>query len=317
LRPIRNTSLIDIEVRDEDPTEAAQVANAIARAYQQYRLENQQVREEQSLHSLQQHLRDAERQVAAAQKKTDELHTKLRPAGEGPQPRLTAETLRRVEQLRIESQAELVRQRTLLEKLSSLKSQPDTLAQAIPTSGIQDALLGSLLEQRALAEQRLVSLQHEYGPQNPQVLNVASQLADLKEKLQARENGILLGLETHVASLEQSLAQLQKDVQEAQQADLESASREQPYFSAKQELEELQRFRQVLWMRLTSERTDLELPRRPVVEIIDQAGIPSFPASPNRGRAGALLGSGLLLMLLGLLLLRSGPRIVAVAAIPV
>ena len=42
LRPVRNTSLIDINVFDELPREAAELANAIADSYQQFRL--QQVR---------------------------------------------------------------------------------------------------------------------------------------------------------------------------------------------------------------------------------------------------------------------------------
>jgi uncharacterized protein involved in exopolysaccharide biosynthesis len=315
LRPIRNTNLIEIDVRDEDPTEAARLANAVALAYQQYRLETKRGRDKQSLLLLQQCWDDTERQLAAAQKKADELHSKLGAAVEGAQPRLSAETLRHLEQVRIESQAELVRQQTLLEKLNSLKVQPDTLAQVIPTSGIQDALLGSLLVQRTLAEQRLVSLRHEYGPQNLEVLNVTSQLADLKEKLQQRETGILHVLETRIASLVQSLAQLQKEVQEALQADLEAATREQPYFFAKQELEELRHFRQVLSMKIASERVDAEIPHKPLVEIIDQAVMPPGPVSPNRERAGALLGAGLLLMLMGLLLLKSSPRKVALAAV--
>lgn len=316
LRPIRNTMLIDINVRDEDPAEAARLANAIARAYQQYRLENQRLHAEQGLHALQQRLYDTDRKIEDARKKVEELSNKLGIAA-GPQPVLiTAETLRRVEQLRVESQAELVRQQTLLEKLNLLKADPDTLAQTIPTSGIQDALLGSLLEQRTMTEQHLVSLQHEFGPQNLEVIKVTSQLADLKERLRQRVAGILLGLEAHVASLGQSLDALQKEVQHAQQADLEAAAREQPYFVAKQELEGLQRFREVLYMKLASDETDLQLPKGSRVEIIDQAAVPPVPVSPNRARAGALLGSGLLLMLLGLLLLKSGPRNIAIAAIP-
>jgi len=39
LRPVRNTSLIEIRVYSEQPAEAAQIANAIANAYRDYRLQ--------------------------------------------------------------------------------------------------------------------------------------------------------------------------------------------------------------------------------------------------------------------------------------
>lgn len=323
LRPIRNTSLVEIAVRDREPAEAARLANGIAHAYQQYHLENERAREEQKLRILEQRWEETERRVDTAQKKVQELRSKLGIADfggpgsfwAGNQPRLSAETLRRLEQLRIESQSELVRQRTLLEKLNSLKSNHDRLAEVIPAAGIQDTLLGSLLEQRTAAEQRLVALQREYGPQYTEVLKVTSQLADLKEKLQQREDGILLGLEAKIASLEQSLAQLQKEVNEMVQADLEAAAREQPYFAAKMEVEKLQGFRQVLSAKLASERLEAEMPHGSVVEIIEQAAVPAAPTSPNRERAGALLGSGLLLIVFGLLLIRSGPRTLGVPAV--
>src|SRR6185436_7981847 len=41
LRPVRNTSLIAITVYSEDPTEAARLANAIAEAYREHRLQQQ------------------------------------------------------------------------------------------------------------------------------------------------------------------------------------------------------------------------------------------------------------------------------------
>jgi hypothetical protein len=68
-------------------------------------------------------------------------------AGEAPTMLMTAETLRKFETLRIESQNEYVRQETLLTKLKELS--PDQLAQALPTAA-QDSLLGSLLEQQGL-----------------------------------------------------------------------------------------------------------------------------------------------------------------------
>jgi len=55
----------------------------------------------------------------------------------------------------------------------------------------------------------------------------------------------------------------------------------QPYFEAKRQLEELQRFRQILDTKIASEKIDVELPRTGMVEIVDKAGVPQRPQSPS------------------------------------
>ena len=55
----------------------------------------------------------------------------------------------------------------------------------------------------------------------------------------------------------------------------------EPYFEAKRQLEELQRFRQILDTKITSEKIDVELPRTGMVEIVDKAGVPQRPQSPS------------------------------------
>ena len=94
-------------------------------------------------------------------------------SGDGPSPLMTADTLRKLESLRIESKAEYVRQVTLLDRLKSLGKElgPEGLAQAIPTAA-PDTVLSSLLEQLTMAEQRLVALEKEYGPEHAEVIKV-------------------------------------------------------------------------------------------------------------------------------------------------
>ena len=108
---------------------------------------------------------------------------------------MTADTLRKLESLRIESKAEYVRQATLLDRLKALGNElgPEGLAQAIPTAA-PDAGLSSLLEQLTVAEQRLVTLEKEYGPLNTEVIKCKAMAEDLHNKIKNRVDGIMLGL---------------------------------------------------------------------------------------------------------------------------
>ncbi|MGH7866556.1 MAG: hypothetical protein ACREP9_02730, partial [Candidatus Dormibacteraceae bacterium] len=154
LRPVRNTSIIEIRVYDENPAQAAKIANTIARVYADYRVRRSDSAG-QGIDALVAVLKNQDALLRSAQSKVDFLRTELKVqegvgAENSPTMLLSAETLRRVEALRLENQAEYARAKTLFEKLKALP--PDDLAQAIPTAGIQDQNLSELFQQQCLTE---------------------------------------------------------------------------------------------------------------------------------------------------------------------
>ncbi|PYJ00835.1 MAG: hypothetical protein DME25_19675, partial [Verrucomicrobia bacterium] len=199
---------------------------------------------------------------------------------------------------------ELVKQSTLLDKLKSLKY--EELVQVLPTT-VSDTLLSSLLEQMAVAGQSLVVRQKEYGPGHAEIIKLKSQIEDLQDRITKRVAGILTSLEARAAAVETNLVLLQAEVDKATANDLDNARRWRPYFDKKRELEELQRFRQILTMKIASEKVDSSLPKSALVEIMDAAAPPLRPAAPNRPRATALIALGVLLDLAGWLLVRWRP----------
>ncbi len=194
-------------------------------------------------------------------------------------PLMTADTLRRLEGLRIESKAELVRQATLYSNLNSLTLEEQI--QAIPTAA-QDALLSSLLEQLNTAQQRLLAVEKDFGQENVEVAKPKAAVADLKVKIQERVKGILIGLNAKVVSLREGLTDLEQEVEKATTNDIAKASQSRPYFEAKRRLEELQRFGQILTMKIASENIDMTLPKTAMVEIVDRAQPGLRPVRPNK-----------------------------------
>ncbi len=138
---------------------------------------------------------------------------------------MSAETLRKIEGQRIEGQAMMVREETMLTRLRSLN--PEELAQVLPTA-TQDILLSSLLEQLTMAEQKLVSLKKEFGPDYTEVQKVSGQVEDLQTKIKSRANGIVGGLETRVEAMRKSQEVLEAEVKKAQQADQSSGFQQPP-----------------------------------------------------------------------------------------
>src|ERR1051325_1277264 len=125
LQPERNTSFIDIRIYSEKPEEAARLANEIARAYQAYRWETRKSLSMGGIDALEARLKDQETKVHDAETnvaRLRELYDISDPmaAAEAPTPLMTAETLRRLEGIRIELEAQYMQQETLLAKLKGL-----------------------------------------------------------------------------------------------------------------------------------------------------------------------------------------------------
>jgi uncharacterized protein involved in exopolysaccharide biosynthesis len=312
-RPVRNTSLIEIRVSSDKPEEAARIANAIAEAYKALRHEQFTQSRQEGVRALEDRFQEQDEKVKKARQTVDKLRVELNisevlASAESPAPLMTADTLRKLESLRIESKAEYVRQATLLEQFKSLQKElgPEGLAPAISTAA-PDAVLSSYIEHLGTAEQQLVGLTKEYGPQHAEVVKVKSQIEDLHNKIKTRVEGMILGLDARALSLRNSLDNLDKEVALATTNDVVRANQTRPYFEAKRNLEDLTRFRQVLDMKIASEKIDLELPKTAMVEIVDRAAPAFRPVSPNLPRGLALIALGVLLDIAGLLMLTHRP----------
>jgi protocatechuate 3,4-dioxygenase beta subunit len=128
----------------------------------------------------------------------------------GPTVMLTPETLRRIENMHAEGMAELGRGRAFLERLQKMTR--EELAEALPSTDVQDTTIKSLLEQLAVHEQELVSLTKSGGPQGAEAQEAGAALAELKEKVDVQAQRVLQELDAMVSSFDKSLEQMQEEV---------------------------------------------------------------------------------------------------------
>ena len=89
----------------------------------------------------------------------------------------------------------------------------------------------------------------------------------------------MLGYDAKAASLAKGVEELNNEINNAKQPELAMADMSQPYWQAKRKLEELQRLGQVLNVKILSERTDMDLPKTSMVEIVDRATPASKPTA--------------------------------------
>jgi len=283
LRPIRNTSFIEVRVFSEDPKEAAQIANATAEAYREHRLRERVEKMRGGIHALEQRYAEQTEKVRATQQQLDRLRAELGlsdadASQSAPAPAMETETLRKLAGVRIEQEMKLKGMESQLDRFKALNK--TELREALTTT-ISDAILVQLISQLNLADQSLETIRQDRGSQHPDVQRAERQVKLLNQKIDDRLTGVMSGLATQVATTQAELDTLQKSVAEAKDRDSDKATRSRPFYEKKRELDELQSFGRILGMKIASERVDIGLPKT-LVEIMDRAVPGLRPVRPNK-----------------------------------
>jgi polysaccharide biosynthesis transport protein len=285
LSPERNTKLIDITVYSDDKDEAAKLANAIAQAYYDYRIDILSSNTMQGISALEKQYQEDEEQIQEVQTNVDNLRGELGiidtdPNSITPSPTYTQEQLRQYNDTMMEERTHSLRLQKQLEELRALP--PDTLENVLSSGQTSDTTLSADLDKLHESEQQYVTMTNDYGVVFPSVIRLRSLIDTLHQEIDERVKGVMASMESN---LHMELAQmdgLSNEVATAVQKDLDEARRGQPYWEKKRDLESLRTFHTLLAAKIATEKTDLEIPKTTMVEIVDQAKPSKAPVKPNK-----------------------------------
>lgn len=287
VRQTRNTSLIEIRVFSENKEEAAVIANKIAEVYKKTRLDIRSDASKRGIESYQKKLDEQELKVQGMQKEVDRLRIELEISEYSaesamPSPTLDAETVRKLDSERISAESDYSRLNTMLVELKKMKANnPLELRKAIPVTYQADIEFTELLNRVNMAEQELATLLKDRTENHPDVQRVTSLLKTVNQQIENKIDGILSGLEVKVASLKSQAAWATKDLTNARKQDVDNAKKNRPYYVKKRDLENEQRIRDALMMKIMTETVEKELPRGSIVEVTDTAEPGLRPVRPN------------------------------------
>lgn len=285
LSPVRNTSLIKIRAFSDNSDEAAQLANALAEAYEEHRLEKGRKQTSGGIEALKAQFEEQEQKVKEAQKKVNDLRkehriTDLDAMGAAPAPMIEAETVRQLHGQLIAYETLLAREDVMLKEMENLST--EQRRDAIQTTIGPDSELSQLLNDYNLAQQRLLALQKDYTSSNTVYISHKTMAEELAKRISVRVEGIMIGLRSRVNAQRATVETLQKQLDTARATDIEKAESSRPYYDAKTQLEEMLRFRSALNIKLIAEGIDLTLPKSAMVEILDRATPDPRPVRPNK-----------------------------------
>lgn len=284
VRQTRNSSLIEIRVFNRNEVEAADIANQIALTYKSWRLTNRMEETYKGIEVLEAELAHQSNRVAALRRRVDELRTKLSiPEGAGERVSYSTSLEREMAtSLATQLAYSLGEYTTLKEKYESLKQLPaEELRKAILTAIPGEEVLPHLLRELATSQQMLAKLLADYAPEHPEVKSAQAVRDAIEQQVNQRVQGMVLGLEAQVKSLEKRYAALQQRVEEGKQRVAKEAEEQRDYYALKSDLEKEERVYDALYLRTLQEKFDAKIPSESIVTVVDRAEPALRPVRPN------------------------------------
>jgi succinoglycan biosynthesis transport protein ExoP len=284
LTPVRNTTLVDITVYSGDKNEAAALANAIAKAYKEYRLERHAESTSGGIKVLEDKYQSEEDQIRVIRTKADNLRKELGITDTDPQSITPSATLSQ-EQMRTYND-EMMKGETdytkFKEQYDQLKALPREQLRDVLPAITPDAVLSGLLDKYHEAQQRFATMTNDYSLENPDVIRVKALVDEVNSQIEARVNGIMVGLENNLNTEKAALDTLRKQVDTAIQKDRDEAARGQPYWEQRRTLANLEDYHRALAAKIETEKIDLAIPKTTVVDITRVGEPGKDPVRPNK-----------------------------------
>jgi len=285
LDTVRNTKYITVTVFSEDKNDAARLANAVAQAYQDYRLQQRSELASAGIEVLQKQFEAEENEIQTVQSNVDNLRKTLNitdfdPNSYSPTPTLTQADLQRLAEQKVEQQKLYKQLQTRLNELGNYTT--NQLRDILPTA-MADTALAGLLDKLHTAEQDYVVMTNDYNPtNNMNVVRVKSEIDELNHQIDDRVAGIMAGLDSAVKEQKAALDAFAAAVEEAKTNDQAEYFRGMPYWQKKRELERKLEFHRLLAAKIETEQLSLEIPKTAMVQITDPATPADNPVKPNK-----------------------------------
>lgn len=276
----RDTSLIYISVKRDNPDEAATIANQLAEVYRDSRLDIAYKESRAAIDKIAEAVTEQRGRVDAAEQVVEELRMKFDIAVFGGEGNVDVDNIRlqQLEGDRLAAQSEMVRKEGLLDLLKSLEDK-DLVERASYITF--DQLVMTTIQQIQDADVQLSSLQADYGVNHPEVRKVMLQKKQLEDKLSNHLKALRNGLETEYLVAKNDYNNLDKLLAGVRKTSIESqGSKFRPFRKAQEDLEAEKYIYTQLKAKLRQEIITLDIPRNPV-EIIDWAEPNNRRVSPN------------------------------------
>lgn len=284
LEELRNTNLISISVLSPDKEEAAEIANAVAKEYQEARIREQQSWVGKSLASLRDEV-DKQRDKTERQRaKAAEIRVKYQINDLNPES--VEDPMQAEDKVLLSVEEEVSSQRL---KTASLKAQYDELAKltdeqimrTTATLNVDDDTIKAILPlyQEAASEQARL-MNGGYGKNHPSVKAQTAKMQTYLNQLTSQITSLRASLSAQLTIEQQSLKNLEEKLDETRANQQASRTKSASYYEAKNDYIQSKKVLEAAETRYWTEMMQRSMPLNPAI-IWEKAEVAEFPARPR------------------------------------
>ena len=280
VRPYRDTTLIDILAYNQDPEEAAEIANAVVSAYANYRLNH--IREEVSgsIRVLRSEIEKQEEKVSTAENGLQTIRKETDFSLVGGRLDSASYQLQELEKDRIDARVDMMVRKARLDKILAMGNKEllysiDYIARDPTLSRYKDALVDMELS--------LKLVQQQLGPEHPDVIRLLMGRDLMRTNLTDAVKGLKAGLNADLEVAEQRYEELNMAIEEVRQESIDAQGTSHVRISREYRKVALEtEILNALRARIAQEGIEIQMPRSPV-EVIENAlaSDENKPVSPN------------------------------------
>lgn len=269
---------IQLAFQSEDPKKAARLANTLADLYLTDQLEAKFEATQRATDWLSERIGDLRAKVLGAETAVQNYREKHKLIQSGSQGTVSEQQLSELNVQLITAQTALAEAEA---RYNQVRTQTDRRGSASLGEVLRSPLIQSLSSQEAEVRRKLADITKRYGPRHPDTINVGSELADLRNKINEEiakvtenvENEVRIA-RARVSTLSNSLNELKRENATLDKSRVELRELEREAQSSRVLLETfLSRFKE------TSNQEDLQ---QADARIISQAEVPVAPSFPKK-----------------------------------
>ncbi|KAF0093344.1 MAG: exopolysaccharide tyrosine-protein kinase [Puniceicoccaceae bacterium 5H] len=301
-----NTSVLDIGVWAPDRELSADIANEIARVYEQNRIAFANTTQNEALGKLQEQLDLQDARVQEQRDKVEALRQELGLAGyeldrrDAAQPEV--EALRQLERTLVNLRVEALARKTRWEQFASVA--PEDRLAVVNDELVTDQNIQQLAQAYLVQQQEVERLRSQLGEKHPELASRVAKLRVLREQLDDLLAGYEKALKIGYLEAQARVTALEDELARARQEQIDTAGEKYRVFDdAVKDLREAETVLRSMRLQLRQREIELQVPKR-TIELLNLAAPPAKAGRPNwalnlslAGFLGLLLGSAGALLL--------------------
>jgi polysaccharide biosynthesis transport protein len=293
--PIRNSYLITITVRHEDPEAAALVANRYVEQFMDYLFESVGGKNEDAVVYLKARSKQLQKDAEDAERKLEDYMREHNLVSLDKSMNIVSDRLKAVNEALTTARLEQLSIEELEKEVRDSRTAGNNLLEITYIAGYGS--IPSLKTQLSEAEQTQALLMERYLEKHPKVIDNANKIRVIKSQLDKAVDLAIADLETRLGAAHDSVAALQKEYGEQEARELSLRALSVDYNTLQDNATVAKGYYVEILERLNQTQTFKSLDKISL-HPLDRAQVPGGPVSPNMGAAARTsVGLGLMVFL--------------------